>query len=145
MDIPANLSGIKSSEKFDDDLQNLLNAPTHFANFKDWNIFLQNSKNNIFIIGLEGSFIKLSSSLEKLLGFTTEELLTEPIQKIIINPRNREPKDFIEIPTTDYYFNYCFRCKNGKVKLLRCRLIPDACEGCIFVLAWEIDPKEIKI
>jgi PAS domain S-box-containing protein len=140
MDTPTNLSEMKSSGNSDGSLQNLLKVPNHFDNIEEWYSFFKNSKNNIFIIGLEGSFIKLNRSFEKLLGYTTEELLTEPIRKIIINPRNREPKDFLEIPTTDYYFNFCFRCKNGKVKLLRCRLIADVYDDCLFVIAWEIDP-----
>jgi PAS domain S-box-containing protein len=141
MDNRINLSEMQSSQNFDDDLQNLLKVPTCFGDIKEWNIFLKNSKNYTFIIQLDGYFISLSKSLETLLGYTTEELLVEPISKVIINPRNREPKDFLEIPTTNYYFNFCFKCKNGKVKLLRCRLIPDVCSNCIFVIAWEVAPK----
>ena len=90
------------------------------------------------MIHVNGHFMKLSKSLEKFLGYSTEEISVQPIEKIIINPGSKESGDYIEIPTTNYYFNYCFRCKNGKIKLLRCRLIPDAFEDCIVVLAWEI-------
>ena len=139
MDLPNNLSEIRSSENIDERTMSMLKkAQGHFEDIKVWNDFLQNSTNFALMISYDGSFIKLNKSLEKFLGYTTAELLTEPIEKVIVNSGSLDTDSFLEIPTTNYYFNYCFRCKSGKVVPLRCRLIPDAFEDCIFIMAWEI-------
>ncbi|MGZ4056592.1 MAG: PAS domain S-box protein [Bacteroidia bacterium] len=106
-------------------------------------LFVESSKNYMCIIDHNGSFINLSRSFEKFLGYTTEELIVLPIENIIINPGYAGgTNDFLEISTTNYYFNYCFRCKDGKIKLLRCRLLPDIRENAICFIAWEIQAGE---
>ena len=139
MDTPNNLPEISSFGRTTGCIRNLLKVPDCFESVTDWNNFMENSKNNAFCIRYDGFFLKISKSFEKLLGYNPSELLSESIKKVIINPRYGY-SGYIEFPTTNYYFNYCFKCKNGKIKLLRCRLVPGNNSDCIFVIAWEVDP-----
>ena len=136
---------VSGLEKTDEKIEDLLNEVFNENSYGMQEKLFYESKNLIAIYGSDGYFKKVSDSLQQLLGYTEEELLTLPIRSLIIeNDSSVRMKDIVSVinkGTIGYYFEHIYSCKDGGVKWIRWRMVSDVNNELTFIVGWDITPE----
>lgn len=94
---------------------------------------LQNSKNLILILSLDGKPQKISQSLYSTLGYSDDELMNSNANKLLILG-----EFMLNNNSTTYYFDSVIKCKGGINKKITWRLIPNLLIDQFVFIGWEI-------
>jgi PAS domain S-box-containing protein len=115
---------------------------------KVYKYFFDNSDDMLCIAGVDGYFQFVNPALEKILGYTREELFSMPIYDFV-HPEERN-ENLMELhsmrdgsPLT--YCEHRYTCKDGSLKWLAWSAHTDAEDGLIYAVAKDItERKELE-
>jgi PAS domain S-box-containing protein len=100
----------------------------------------------ICIANLNGYFIRINSSFEQILGYSSEELLKKPFFDFI-HPDDREKtQSVVEVELSSGFkvigFENRYRCKDGSYKWLSWTSCPVVDEGIMYAIAYDITERK---
>lgn len=111
----------------------------------DFELFFELSPNLLCIAGYDGYFKRINSSVSKLLGYTTEELMSKPIHEFIYSEdkeiTGRHRRNLINhISPLDFENRYV--TKSGEIVWLSWTSIPVEKDKAIYAIAKDITHKK---
>lgn len=94
---------------------------------------LQDSKNLILVLSIDGKPQKFSKSLYSTLGYSDDELINSHANNLLIIG------EFVLVNnSTTYYFDSVIKCKGGINKQITWRLIPNLLIDQFVFIGWEM-------
>lgn len=110
------------------------------------NMFFNHALDMLCIAGFDGYFKKLNPSWSKVLGYSTEEILSKPWIDFV-HPDDKEPTQIIKASLVDgkevYQFENRYVCKDGSTKWLSWNSFPYPTESIMFGVARDITEKKL--
>lgn len=108
----------------------------------DFEKFFDRSIDLLCIAGTDGYFKRINPSFERVLGWTTDELLSRPFIEFVHPEDVESTNSVIEHlqagePTLEFENRY--RCQDGTYRHLRWNAFPDSESGLIFAIARDAD------
>jgi hypothetical protein len=89
------------------------------------------------VVGEDGYFQRISKSFVEALGYDEETLFSRPASEFIVKEVKRKRDGCFA-----YYFENYYCCKNSRVIKIIWKKIPDACQGAVLAIGWELDQNE---
>jgi PAS domain S-box-containing protein len=131
----------------DNELKDAVFDILKFQEEKYLNRFFELSIDMICIAGNDGYFKKVSKSFSRTLGYTEEELLSQPIINFIessdVAKTNQELNNIREGNIT-FHFENKYLCKDGSIRWIAWRSVPVPEEELIYAIARDVTEQKEK-
>lgn len=93
------------------------------------------------ITGMDGYFKRVNPAFEKILGYTTEELLATPFITLV-HPDDQAATlaelEKLELGTPAVHFENRYRCKDQSYRWLAWTIAPSQCKECLYAIARDV-------
>jgi PAS domain S-box-containing protein len=123
----------------------IIDRKIHEQRLMQSNRFFNHAQDMLCIAGFDGYFKMLNPSWSKVLGYSTEELLSKPWLEFV-HPDDKEPTQNIKTTLVDgqevYQFENRYVCKDGSIKWLSWNSFPYPTESIMFGVARDITLKK---
>ena len=116
-----------SDTSSEDLVQEMLSA---YGSLKTTDLFFAMAENFVCIFGVDGFLEKVSASFVKATGYSSEELLSAPIEDFVV--RRMDGRGL------DQYNESFFCCRSNHIMKIRWRKIPDLGGDGQMMIGWEM-------